>query len=127
MGILHVTCLHTDLLSRKLRAAVWTVQIWSNTKCHAAEGHQYWTRMRNSVLIEKLQPVAEYTWRHLFPPEASAGRLAGGILLNEWLQAMSDAAGKVTECSALWDKPGICKGVLSCSCNEVAPKMSHLR
>jgi hypothetical protein len=91
-----------------------TMQIWSNAKCHNAEGHPYWSEESNSALIDKLQPAAEYSWRHLYSPDEAAGRLAGGVLLHEWLQALSTSAEEAAGCtvgSEEWKDPDVCKGV----------------
>lgn len=74
------------------------MQVWSNLVCYETIPEPYSKTKTNNELFSALEPVSEYVWRARF--SAEAGKLTGGMLLHEWLQAFQDAAEFWSHCNA---------------------------
>lgn len=66
--------------------------------CYESILHPYSAEYQNKQLFDLLEPMSEYVWKRRF--SAESGPMAGGVLLNEWIQSLNETAEHWRECDA---------------------------
>lgn len=64
--------------------------------CYESIGIPYDSAHTNKELFTALQPMSEYVWKKRFSDES--GRMAGGVLLYEWLQVLQQSVEQWSKC-----------------------------